>query len=116
MKPKEAIDTLKALCAAVEWDFPLDYAAAIDEAIEALEKQIPKAPVIDYGFPEKTRQAMMRNGDTEKAEYKTDCCPVCKKVLGVSKFVQSKTGLRFGDLYCKHCGQAILWESEQDET
>ena len=44
MEPKEAIDTLKTLYAAVEWDFPLDYAAAIDEAIEALEKQIPEKP------------------------------------------------------------------------
>ena len=41
MEPKEAIDTLKALCASVEWDFPLDYAAAIDAAIEALKKQVP---------------------------------------------------------------------------
>lgn len=44
MEPEKAIETLKALCAAVEWDFPLDYAAAIDAAIEALEKQIPEKP------------------------------------------------------------------------
>lgn len=48
MEPKEAIDTLKALSAAVEWDFPLDYAAAIDAAIEALEKQIPKKPRMPF--------------------------------------------------------------------
>lgn len=83
---------------------------AIKIAVEALEKQIPKVPVMDYGFGEKIRQVMIRKGDKEKAEYKTDCCPVCKRPLGISKFVRSKTGMRFGDLYCKHCGQAILWE------
>ena len=83
---------------------------AMDIAVEAMRKQIPKVPVMDYRFTGKIRQAMIRNGDKEKVEYKTDCCPICKRPLGISKFVQSKTGLRFGDLYCKHCGQAILWE------
>ena len=40
MKPDEAIDTLRIMEAAVEWDYPMDYAVAIDMAVEALEKQI----------------------------------------------------------------------------
>ena len=35
----EAIQTLKLMQAQVEWDYPMDYAAAIDEAIKALEAQ-----------------------------------------------------------------------------
>lgn len=85
---------------------------AVEIAVDAMEKQMPKVPVMDYRFTGKIRQAMIRNGDKEKAEYKTDCCPICKRPLGVSKFVQTQTGLRFGDLYCKHCGQAIDWTEE----
>lgn len=83
---------------------------AIDVAIEALKKQVPKNPVMDYGFPEKIREVMIFRGDKEKAEYKTDCCPVCRRPLGTSQFVKTQTGKAYGDSYCKRCGQKILWE------
>ena len=38
----EAIKTLELAKAEVEWDYPMDYAVAIDEAIKAIEKQIPR--------------------------------------------------------------------------
>ena len=88
-----------------------DYAVALDKAISALEKQTPKKPVMGYAFPDKLREVMKRT-DPEKAETKTDCCPVCGRMLGVSKFVQTQTGLRFGDPHCKRCGQAIDWGEE----
>lgn len=84
---------------------------AVELAVEAMEKQIPKKPVMGYAFPEKIREVMKRT-DPEKAQTKTDCCPVCGRTLGVSKFVQTQSGLRFGDLHCKRCGQAIDWEEE----
>lgn len=36
---KEAIETIKIAIAEVEWNYPMNYAAAFDMAIEALEKQ-----------------------------------------------------------------------------
>ena len=39
MTNQEAIDIIKTAIAQVEWDYPMDYAAAFDKAIEALEKQ-----------------------------------------------------------------------------
>lgn len=39
MKPEEAIKNLKLMQAAIEWEYPMDYAATIDAAIEALENQ-----------------------------------------------------------------------------
>ena len=36
MKPQEAIDILKIAIAAVEWEYPMDYAVAFETAIEAL--------------------------------------------------------------------------------
>ena len=44
MKPEEAIETIKIAIAEVEWNYPMDYAAALSMAIEALEKQVPKKP------------------------------------------------------------------------
>ena len=37
MTNKEAVDTIKHAIAEVEWTYPMDYAAAFDKAIEALE-------------------------------------------------------------------------------
>lgn len=39
MTRKEVIDTLKLAKAEVEWEYPMNYAAAFDMAIDALEKQ-----------------------------------------------------------------------------
>ena len=36
MKPQEAIETIKIAIAEVEWEYPMDYAAAFETAIEAL--------------------------------------------------------------------------------
>ena len=49
MTPQEAIDTIKIAIAEVEWDYPMDYAVAFEEAIKALEKQIPRAEFCDMG-------------------------------------------------------------------
>ena len=36
MKPQEAIGIMKIAIAKVEWEYPMDYAAAFETAIEAL--------------------------------------------------------------------------------
>lgn len=109
MTPQE-IDHIKCAIRHIELFSNVD-PWAVEIAVEAMEKQIPMKPVIGYAFPEKLREVMKRT-DPEKAQTKTDCCPVCGRTLGVSKFVQTKSGLRFGDLHCKRCGQAIDWEEE----
>ena len=38
MKPEEARETIKIAIAEVEWNYPMDYTVAFEEAIEALEK------------------------------------------------------------------------------
>ena len=39
MTKQEAIETIKLALSQVEWDYPLDYAAAFDMAISAMDKQ-----------------------------------------------------------------------------
>jgi hypothetical protein len=111
MSPQESIPILERLQEPEPWEPQIsrDAYEALELAIEALEKQIPKPPKMGYAFPEKIRAVMTFRGDNERAEAKTDCCPACGRPLGTSKFVQSQTGMRFGDPYCKRCGQAIDW-------
>ena len=42
MTNQEAVDIIKIAIAQVEWDYPMDYAAAFDVAVKALEKQEPR--------------------------------------------------------------------------
>ena len=83
MKPEEAIETIKIAIAEVEWNYPMDYTVAFEEAIEALEKQIPKKPVDN---PE--------NGWFE--------CPNC----GLIVWVYYGTG----ETHHCDCGQRLDWE------
>ncbi len=92
MTLQEAIETIKIAQAEVEWEYTMDYAAAFDMAIEALEKQIPAKPLNNY-------------------------CPMCRRHLRCPKqYVgyPAKVKNRRGDDYCPKCGQAIDW-SEGDE-
>lgn len=48
MKPQEAIRIMKIALAEVEWEYPMDYAAAFETAIEALEKQAIKQATSEW--------------------------------------------------------------------
>ena len=85
MTPKEAITILKIAKTEVEWDYPLDYAIAIDTAIEALEKQIPKKPI------------------TTKDGNKSCSCGLVVQTGYIRNCLY----------YCDNCGQAIDWSEEE---
>ena len=88
MTPKEAIKILEVAKAEVEWNYPLDYAVAIDTAIEALEKQIPKK--------------VKNSGERIPFEW---YCPTCGELL-------CDDGYKDTDIkYCDQCGQALDWEN-----
>ena len=93
MTPEEVIKTLEVAKAEVEWNYPMDYAVAIDEAIKAIEKQIPKKPkVID-------RWRM---------------CPRCYEEYGFNyDILIGMRGLKTGECRCLNCGQVIELEAEE---
>lgn len=85
---EEAIETEDAIC----------YVTSVDEeplrmAIEALEKQIPKKPVL-----ENTKGIVGIN---------MWHCPVCKNEI-ISDWNKD-----IANHYCHHCGQAIDWSDEE---
>lgn len=90
MNLKEVIKTLELAKAEVEWNYPMDYAVAMDEAIKAVEKQIPKKPVFNSGS--------------------FHFCPTC---IDENKTVSYDFLLDRGEVYCRRCGQKILWEVEE---
>lgn len=66
----------------------------IDIAIECIEKQIPMKPFLENA----------------KGIYGVDMwhCPVCKDEI-ISDWNRD-----IASPYCHHCGQAILWESDNE--
>lgn len=93
MESKETIKTIETIniaMAEVEWNYPMDYVVAFEEAIKALEKQLPKKAIIiddEMGFFE---------------------CPACGGVIGYMDDPKSHK-------YCLMCGQALDWGDDNDE-
>ena len=89
MNLKEVIKTLELAKAEVEWNYPMDYAVAIDEAIKAIDKQIPKKPE-----PKK---------DASGEYYVCPICGVYQEYLTDGK-----------PPYCVNCGQALDWREVEE--
>ena len=85
MNLREVIKTLEIARAEVEWDYPMDYAVAIDEAIKAIDKQIPKKPKLHRKF------------EVLGIIHEIYLCPSCGAMLD-------------NEDYCMSCGQALGWQ------
>ena len=90
MTNKEAIEIIKIAIAEVEWNYPMDYAIAFENAISALEKQIPKKP-LDICTPVVT----------------WGLCPTCKGEL--NKLGKSPNRVFINQKFCSDGGQALDW-------
>ena len=89
MTNEEAIRIIKTAIAEVEWEYPMEYAVAFEEAIAALEKQIPKKP---------------KNVRNDCDGMKAFDCPCCGEFSGYYAVLPARTSK-----YCGCCGQAIDW-------
>ena len=74
---------------------PQKRAEAIDMAINALEKQIPKKPILKQYF------------DDMEEEYL--CCPTCGEIL-TGRIPMDNKDFYF---HCLNCGQKFNWESDE---
>lgn len=61
MTNEEAIKTIKTAISEVEWEYPIDYAAAFEVAIKALEEQARWIPVSER-LPDKEFKKGRENG------------------------------------------------------
>lgn len=88
MLPKEAVEIIKIVHD--NFDFPADYYTAFENAIEALEKQVPKEPT------------------HEATKFECFTCPTCKNVVDeFTDFIGQKVRVELP--YCKLCGQKLKW-------
>lgn len=99
MTPQEAIDTLKIATTEVEWNYPLDYAVAMEMAIKALKKEVPAEPITQ-------EEENFIQGYLIFDKY--FCCPICKYCFGLVEYVD-KAGKKIKSECCPKCGQAIDW-------
>lgn len=74
---------------------PQKRAEALDVAIQALEKQIPKKPIMKQYF--------------EDLEEKYLCCPTCGEILTDRIPADNKTFY----FHCMNCGQKFNWGDEE---
>lgn len=114
MTPKEAIKTLEIAKAEVEWNYPLDYAIAIDIAIAALEKQIPKKPILKNG----ETLVHLNKGDKphewQLNKWQDWVCPVCGWFVGQRyNALQAHPHDQRKSNFCNECGQAIDWSENK---
>lgn len=78
MTIKETMETLRMAVLEIEWEYPMDYAVAIEMAIAALELQEQKKPYTHIvPYPYKPDETIVQ-------------CPNCKRR-------QALPGLRSGD-------------------
>lgn len=71
------------------------FAEALDLAIQALEKQIPKKPIMKQYF--------------EDLEEEYLCCPTCGEILTDRIPADNKTFC----FHCMNCGQKLDWSDEE---
>ena len=89
MNLKDVFKTLEIAKAEVEWNYPMDYAVAIDEAIKAIDKQIPKKPKLHRKF------------EVLGIIHEIYLCPSCGAMLD-------------NEDYCMSCGQALGWQEVEE--
>lgn len=99
MNAQELIDIMKIAIAEVEWNYPLDYAIAFEEAIKALEKQIPKKVILGYDEQDYVRCPQCKIEIAAMDDCLLYHCPGCGE----------KDAILQGDNYCFNCGQALDW-------
>ena len=87
MTSEEAITTLELAISEVEWNYPLDISIALETAIEALKKQIPRKPNLDVIYPSGIEWYL---------------CPTC-----------NHNNIEKSDSYCYACGQALDWGEDE---
>ena len=81
---------------------PKKRAEAIDMAINALKKQIPKKPNDEI----KTIPVIDEDGAYVDADtYVYLLCPICGNQVGIDDCI---------DNYCSDCGQKLDWESDEE--
>ena len=89
---------------------------AIGYAIQALEKQIPKKPILKHDVSVMHINRGNQPHEWKRLESDNWHCPECDSFVGERVYVHSKVHDQRKKKYCDNCGQKLDWESDEDEN
>ena len=89
---------------------------AVDVAIQALEKQIPKKPILKHDVSVMHINRGNQPHEWKRLESDNWHCPECDSFVGERVYVHSKVHDQRKKKYCDNCGQKLDWESDEDEN
>ena len=95
-----------------EYKKPLMY--AYEMAIKALEKQIPKKPILKHDVSVMHINRGNQPHEWKRLESDNWHCPECDSFVGERVYVHSKVHDQRKKKYCDNCGQKLDWESDEE--
>ena len=114
MTASEAIKMLqiqKPAYGCKEYQKPLMY--AYNMAIKALEKQIPKKPILKHDVSVMHINRGNQPHEWKRLESDNWHCPECDSFVGERVYVHSKVHDQRKKKYCDNCGQKLDWSDEE---
>ena len=87
---------------------------ARDMAINALEKQIPKKPILKHDVSVMHINRGNQPHEWKRLESDNWHCPECDSFVGERVYVHSKVHDQRKKRYCDNCGQKLDWESDEE--
>lgn len=89
---------------------------AFQMAINALEKQIPKKPILKHDVSVMHINRGDQPHEWKRLESDNWHCPECDSFVGERVYVLSKVHDQRKKKYCDNCGQKLNWESEKNDS
>ena len=119
MTGNEAIEVFKERLALIKEHYAeevKDYEEALEIGIQALEKQIPKKPILKHDVSVMHINRGNQPHEWKRLESDNWHCPECDSFVGERVYVHSKVHDQRKKKYCDNCGQKLDWESDEDEN
>ena len=85
------------------------FAEALGLAIQALEKQIPKKPILKHDVSVMHINRGEQPHEWKRIESDNWHCPECDSFVGERVYVHSKVHDQRKKKYCEDCGQKLDW-------
>ena len=93
-----------------------DYIDFVRIAINALEKQMQKKPILKHDVSVMHINRGNQPHEWKRLESDNWHCPECDSFVGERVYVHSKVHDQRKKKYCDNCGQKLDWESDEDEN
>ena len=105
----EVIENLEYLVSDSCTDTQFDYIEEIEIATKALEKQMPKKPILKHDVSVMHINRGNQPHEWKRLESDNWHCPECDSFVGERVYVLSKVHDQRKKKYCDNCGQKLDW-------